>query len=116
MLGVLDNNMKSDLFPTAELSDLTLTQLLLEHERDWVEFHGLKRGVFWTARYLGLKHARNIAGQKLSLLASSQSLDQRLAQETTELAENEAEIRRRADAWRTESTWTYRSPEQKKFS
>lgn len=94
--------MKSDLFPTTELKDLTLTQLLLEHERDWVDYHGLQKGFFWTARYLGLEHAKNIAKQKLSLLFSSETLDQRLEQETAELAENEREIRDRAEAWKSD--------------
>ena len=94
--------MKSDLFPTTELKDLTLAQLLLEHENDWIEYHGLQKGGFWTARHLGLEHAKNIARQKISLFFSPQTLDQRLGQEAAELAENETEIRDRADAWKSD--------------
>ncbi len=92
--------MKSDLFPTTELKGLTLAQLLLEHEKDWVEYHGLQKGIFWTARHFGLEHAKNIAKQKVSHLFSSQTLDQRLEQEAAELEENEREIRERAEAWK----------------
>lgn len=91
--------MKADLFPTTELKDLTLTQLLLEHERDWVDYHGLQKGVLWAARHFGLEHATKIAKQKFSLLPSQETLEQRLKQEAAELAENEREIRSRAEAW-----------------
>src|SRR3989344_4210769 len=95
-------NMKSDLFPTTYLSELTLSQLLLEHERDWIDYHGMQKGVLWTARHLGLEHAKNVAKQKISLLFSSETLDQRLEQEAAELAENEKEIRERAEAWKSD--------------
>src|SRR3989344_3972208 len=95
-------NMKSDLFPTTYLSELTLVQLLLEHERDWIDYHGLQKGIIWTARHLGLEHAKNVAKQRMSILFSSETIEQRLEQEVIELAENEKEIRERADAWKSD--------------
>ena len=93
--------MKSNLFPTTDLSDLTLAQLLLEHERDWVDYHGLQKGVFWTARHLGLKHASNIARQKFSFFYSPENLDQKLEAKAAELAANKEEILAKEESWKT---------------